>query len=643
MPKRIIRAENPVSKPIWSRQLDGTLKEVDLRHHEYKNQKLNINGIEKLAELTQENLNKDKVKARIQIIIETPYGHRSGKFFDSINHAHIWSPTDYEYDVINNKNADNITKWYDNGLGVPDSFWFNIIYPELQGGSDPHNDCLYNALIKLLPEKVKKLWTFPSDLKNFLRPRIKRDDMVTIEHIDQIEKKLNIQIIITGDVDRVPKINSKEKINIILKNEHYSVPPNSITKVAGVSYKERKPLACNYDYKNNLYNIYDGETQYIDTVESIREMKKNTMSSGYVVLKVNNKKDLEEEYNNFIRRANKLKVLTKGLVNMYKCGSDKNTALNLFNHYNKATIADKILGVEGMFIMDCYNAGLVYASPYEGTAYQYDVSSMYPSILCSNMTIPYKEGEFKILTKKDIDSWTTKEGKQYFIYGIYKCIITGDINRALFKENKNNTYTHIDLEVAHELGYTIELIENGTCNFLYYAGTTRISLRQLFKAYVDLLYPLKKEHKDDVKSILTIIWGALSEKRIYNKIYTDIIDDKEEIILDYNVNIEDIHMLGNNKMKIETVKCDDIFISGYARLMPFITSQGRKMLSNLITNNVDVDSVKRIHTDSILSSVPLKNTFPNKVDAKLGELGYEGYYESCIVKNMRKPEGVLKF
>ena len=99
---------------------------------------------------------------------------------------------------------------------------------------------------------------------------------------------------------------------------------------------------------------------------------------------------------------------------------------------------------------------------------------------------------------------------------------------------------------------------------------------------------------------------------------------------------------GDTKVKYETVKRDDMFVSGFGRLMPFITAQARSIMAHLILNNLeDVGSVKRIHTDGFVSSVPLKKTCPNKQDSKMGELVYEGKYEHVVIKNMRKPVGVL--
>ena len=240
--------------------------------------------------------------------------------------------------------------------------------------------------------------------------------------------------------------------------------------------------------------------------------------------------------------------------------------------------------------------------------------------------------------------------QQYFKYGIYRAVITGNIHKAMFRENKLNAYTHIDMEVAHTEGYSIELVEDGQCNFLYYPPNTRISGTQLFKEFVEELYPIKEKHNKDVpelnfeyaKKLLNILWGALSEKRVCQEIYTSLEDDNEVIELGINEEVADVVMLGQGKCKYETESLDDLFVSGYARVSPFLTAKARQTMSDMIRSNCDLDSVVRVHTDGIITSTPLKNTFKNKADALLGELGYEGFCEDCTVVNMGKPKGVFQ-
>ena len=371
-----------------------------------------------------------------------------------------------------------------------------------------------------------------------------------------------------------------------------------------------------------------------------------------MLIRVAKREKLKSEYKLFIDQADKLKTETDGLVNMYKTGSVKATALKLFQDKTKAVEeAENIQGVEADWILDCYRAGTLCSQPYEGVAYKYDVCSMYSFIMASKRDFPYKAGQFVKITQEEMSKWLDKDGKQYFKYGIYRAVITGDIKKPLFRANSLNRFSHIDLEVAYEEGYNIHLVEDGACNYLCYPPNTRIKGTQLFKSFVDELYPIKEQHDKDIpeknfsyaKKLLNILWGALSEKRIYNEIRTKESKPNEEIVLGVNEQIDNNIFLGNDDIIYETEKTEDVFMTGFARIMPFITAHGRKMVRDVIReNNIDLDCIKRIHTDGIVTSVPFKKEYPNKKDAKLGELGYEGCSEHCVVKNMGKPVGEFK-
>jgi hypothetical protein len=467
------------------------------------------------------------------------------------------------------------------------------------------------------------------------------------EHIDIIEKRLKVQICITGDVSRIPRIETKLKVNLFLQNSHFSIEPSSKKPaVKGVSWQDRKPITYHYNKDTYDYTLYDGEKEYTETEAKVWQM--NRVSGASVLIKVAKKEKLQLEYNTFIDQADKLKVESKGLINMYKSGTIKATALQLFSDFTKAVEQpDSIKGIEGEWILDCYRGGLLDATPYEGKAYKYDVSSMYPYIM-NNMRFAYKEGELKLLTQEEMSKWIDKKtGKQYFKYGMYRAVISGDIKKPVFRANVLNRFTHIDMDTAFKEGYTIALIEDGGCNFIYYPESSRISGKELFKKYFEVLYPIKAKHVKEIpalnysyaKSLMNILWGALAEKRIYQKIYTGMYDDKEVRPLGVNEKITNTVFLGNGKKMHETEKLDDFFLSGFARIAPFLTAKGRQMMCNIIRDNCEPEDVKRIHTDGIITSVALKGLFPNKKEAKLGELGYEGYCDNCVVKNMASPIG----
>jgi hypothetical protein len=555
----------PTRKPFSSKftelQPDGKYVPVVIRHHEYRDKNMSIKDIEKLAiDLRKKFIAKDK-GAQVQLVIETPFGDRSGKFhrggeYRNIqeNEIHVWNPNLYEYDSLKDNNNERI-KWYDNGKVKPKAFWFNVIYTSNRGGADPHNDCLYNCLKQLLGDKFTDLWKYPSKLKKNLK--LGREDMVNAnEHIDIIEKRLKVQICITGDVSRIPRIETKLKVNLFLQNSHFSIEPSSKKPaVKGVSWQDRKPITYHYNKDTYDYTLYDGEKEYTETEAKVWQM--NRVSGASVLIKVAKKEKLQLEYNTFIDQADKLKVESKGLINMYKSGTIKATALQLFSDFTKAVEQpDSIKGIEGEWILDCYRGGLLDATPYEGKAYKYDVSSMYPYIM-NNMRFAYKEGELKLLTQEEMSKWIDKKtGKQYFKYGMYRAVISGDIKKPVFRANVLNRFTHIDMDTAFKEGYTIALIEDGGCNFIYYPESSRISGKELFKKYFEVLYPIKAKHVKEIpalnysyaKSLMNILWGALAEKRIYQKIYTGMYDDKEVRPLGVNEKITNTVFLGNGKI-----------------------------------------------------------------------------------------------
>lgn len=77
---------------------------------------------------------------------------------------------------------------------------------------------------------VKERWSTPRKLKTALH--IHRDAMVnTDEHLDRIEKWLGVQIQVCGDVERLPKINAKTSVHLVLKENHYTLLPPKPTSL----------------------------------------------------------------------------------------------------------------------------------------------------------------------------------------------------------------------------------------------------------------------------------------------------------------------------------------------------------------------------------------------------------------------------
>ena len=356
------------NKAMTQQRVDGGIDEINVRHYDYTNdKKLNINDIERLAGKLREKFINKGINAKIQLIIQTPFGNKGGEWYDiKEREIDVYNPNNLVYSSLDNDKS-NMATWLENGENIPKKFWFNVKSIVREGGcSGKTNDCLYACFVQVFG---KADWDTPAKFKKYLQ--IKRNDLVNADdHIDRIEKYINKQIFIEGDITRVPKINSKLSLHLHLKNGHYTVAKNSLKKrVKNVSYKEQKPITCHYDEKD-ICVCYDGEKEYTQDIIKIREIKKNKLSSDFIAIKVKDIQNLQKEYYSFITEATKVKELTGGLVNMFKTSTYTNTALTLFNHFTKHIgEADKIRGAEALFILNTYRGGIMKAYPYEGEGF----------------------------------------------------------------------------------------------------------------------------------------------------------------------------------------------------------------------------------------------------------------------------------
>ena len=493
---------------------------------------------------------------------------------------------------------------------------YTVMKPKAQGGNDLFNDCLYNCLSQYIIN-VKDIFETPESLKKFLG--LKRCDKIPLECIDKIEQKLRTyQINIRGDYIRTSTIKSDKVINLSLINQHYSIDKsfNKKSLVRFINFYE-KPIAL---YDKLTFEIYDGKSKRRISKEEKNELM-YSFKSPYIVIDREEQKQeitIEEEYKNLIVIIDNLKKESNGLINLYKSGSYKNASLDLFDKFTKfLNEPEEILQDEAEWISNSSIGALIWAEEYVGQLYKYDVKSLYPFLMKSpTLKFPIKRGEFQILDKFG----------EFFQFGIYRCKILKsedeNINK-LFRFNNNNYYTSISLDQAKSLNLKIELIQDNKPNFLYYSRDKLITFNEVFKPFVEFMFNLKEKNIEKSKFILNVLWGALCEidKKKYFCEKDIIINDDEEIfeIRPYKNN-EDIDIISTNKINKR-------YKTNYARLCPFIVSQGRKHMSNILYPIKE--NVKRIQTDGFLSTVKLHE---NK-DVKLGELKYEGFTENGIIKN----------
>ena len=147
--------------------------------------------------------------------------------------------------------------------------------------------------------------------------------------------------------------------------------------------------------------------------------------------------------------------------------------------------------------------------------------------------------------------------------------------------------------------------------------------------FINILFPIK-DNKDiqdkfiigNTKLILTLLWGALSEtdKRKQYIQNTFRLDDDEEICEIYPSSDDTSHI-------IKSTKINAYYKTPFARLCPFLISQGRKHMSELLFEHKE--HIHRILTDGFLSD----KCIHNNRDVKLGELKYEGFTPYGVIKN----------
>ena len=366
----------------------------------------------------------------------------------------------------------------------------------------------------------------------------------------------------------------------------------------------------------------------------LKSMREKPWLYDYILVKGDRNKtvDLKTTYDLIIHDNPILKNLSNGLINMFKSGGTTNTALGLFKRLQHCLEPEQMATDEAEFIENAYDGPMVFATnDYKGDAYKYDVCSMYPYLMqLSNFLIPMKRGEIKTISNTEI-----KQIK-FFATGIYRCILINNDFR-LVRNSKRDHYTHTDLNRATKLGYTIEMIEDGRPNALVYTRDKCVTGYQLFKPYIDLLFPIKQSKKTKLaKDILNQLWGVLCKKNKLhavgsNKIPFELHEDSRIVTMcpsDEN----------DGNIIIGFMKIEKPFDTDYARLGPFLLSAGRNMLSKII--EPVLNTVVRVQTDGVILSSPLPN---HKHSEELGGLKYEGRCENVWIEHVNGVRGEFNF
>jgi hypothetical protein len=385
--------------------------------------------------------------------------------------------------------------------------------------------------------------------------------------------------------------------------------------VKGTSPQEDKIIAIFDKTKNqnDKIRIYYGDKDkvYLITDEKFKEMRAKPRTGKYILVRYDNDyKTLKEHYETLYKEAVYLKELTKGTINLFRTGSTKKTALQLF--YDLCPIKempDEILQKESQILQYSTCGAIVWGSKYDDKAYQYDVVSEYPSVMCTTNNIPWGEAIFIKITNEEFKKMP------HFKIGFYHVEIK-NIDNRLFRKNKNNWYDHISLTYAKTiLKYECNIIEDNDDNILNYGKFQK--MHYLFKPFVDYLYQFKEQGVKEVKKYLNALWGALGEKEILTVKSDEIYEDKNVFTMMPNIKGKSKNINAGSHLS-NVYKKEKYYLLPYARIAPFILALGRRKISNIILKNLD--TCLRCHTDGIILSEPIKDVV---LGNKLGDLKFE--------------------
>ena len=223
----------------------------------------------------------------------------------------IHDPNDYyDEDATHIKDYDNINN-FDNVI-----FWVTIDNPNAEfGGNSSFNDCFWFCINNGIPQYNP--WKKPEELKEFLG--LRRRDLIGLKDIEKIEKKIGkVGINVSGDCYYISKISQTKNLNLVLKNNHYQINHGLNRKVKFTSYSDKTILL--YDKMNKtgfdgLNTIIINDSFYDDILY---------FKTDYILVERNNfALTVEEEYSNYIKLADELKLKSNGIVNIYKTGTIK--------------------------------------------------------------------------------------------------------------------------------------------------------------------------------------------------------------------------------------------------------------------------------------------------------------------------------
>jgi hypothetical protein len=560
-----------------------------------------------------------KNNSNVEFIVGLQYddGWRSDAKFGVDDDPNLFDPDNYyQGDEATQPNARHVKK--------QDTFKRFLIItmpgPAPVGGNDDYNDCLYNAIQKICQGQIMESYDSPQKFKN--RLGLKRRDKVPISMFPQIEDGLKINLNCVGDAQYISANKYPRTVNLKLLNQHYTIDKEKLKKCKiipnhkDIGFYERIGDKYHVITKSSdeTHDITSNPTKFFTEIYPNHFLIDQTKYTQIKKKKDKPVKTLQELFNEFNEAQNVLYKESNGFIDLFKYPHPSQMAQRIL-HYKAESLQNALEPIsanEAFWIDKAFMGGLIYAENGEYTdVICYDQNSQYSHyISSSNLLIPCKKGEFKVVGNADIEKFAS--------YGIYRCRIeSNEENKAkLFRFNRSNYYTHFDISNAKQLGFKVEMIDDGQPNALIYSRGSMVMGNQYFKATVDYLFELKNKCPY-AKRILSAIWGSMVER---NTKYTWVHESDDDIIIPDDQNIIGLEKYGDVN-RVVTMPFNKMFVRDSARLGPFLTSYVRHKMSQTIINNFELENVVRIHTDGVI--VKNEQMKPEYLGRELGKFKIE--------------------
>lgn len=405
-------------------------------------------------------------------------------------------------------------------------------------------------------------------------------------------------------------------------------------KVYGISDHERKVVIFKKQDDGKIKIYSKALKQKFLTYEEFRHIRSTPRTSKYILVKYRDDNKLMEslsmkkQYKLFIKEAKLLKRITGGKLNLFKTGKPATTILDYFNKMKPKEEPEPIELYEHEILEKCSNSALIFTSgsiklkEYKGMGYRYDFVSQFPSIISSNhFQIPMTKGKLTTITEEEFNKM------KFFKYGCYHVKIESEINKKLLITNKDNWYTHIDLNRAIELKYKLTIIENGKPNALLYDKFMNAS--KMFCPTINNLFNLKTQGFKVIKKYINPLWGKLCQNNVMT---ITLSPDNSEVNYDKWI-VKEIKPINDLKCTVNLISREKPYETNYARIKPFIIAKSRYMLSKVIEQNEQ--SILWAHTDGVILDKPISKE--TKLGDNLGELQFKNSGQ-CRIKNVTNYE-----